>query len=178
MRAPRGRRQPSGWSFFVLSHGVLGGGLYLSETRITVSPSRSRRGSFVIAVDLGDVATLERTVRRGANPNARDASGDTVLLDVREPEMAAALIRLGADVNVRHHGDGDTPLIRAARMGLVPLVKVLLAAGANPQVAMTNGATALSEAERGGHAEVIELLRGGGAGGESATDGAPVERPR
>jgi hypothetical protein len=156
---------------FVLSHGVLGGGLYLSETRHHREPESEQARVLRYAVDLGDIATLERTVRRGANPNARDASGDTVLLDVREPEMAAALIRLGADVNVRHHGDGDTPLIRAARMGIVPLVKVLLAAGANPQAAMTNGATALSEAERGGHAEVIELLRGG-------AESAPVERPR
>ena len=31
--------------------------------------------------------------------------------------MAAALVRLGADVNVRHRDDADTPLIRAARMG-------------------------------------------------------------
>jgi ankyrin repeat protein len=101
-------------------------------------------------------------------------SGDTALLDVRDAEMARVLIELGAAVDVRHPGDDDTPLIRAARMGLTPLVQVLLAAGANVHAEMKDGTTALQEAERGEHAEVVSLLRAAGAGDA----GAPVERPR
>jgi ankyrin repeat protein len=58
-------------------------------------------------------------------------------------------------------------------MGNTPLVKVLLAAGANVRIANATGATALSEATDGGHDEIVALLRAAGA----ATDGLPVERP-
>ena len=102
-------------------------------------------------------------MRRGANPNARDSFGDAVLLDVRDAEMASALIASGPDVDVRHTGDNDTPLIRASRMGLTPLVQVLLGAGANVQAEMAGGATALSEAERGGHEDIVALLRAAAA---------------
>jgi ankyrin repeat protein len=87
--------------------------------------------------------------------------------------MASALVQLGADVNVRHPGDNDTPLIRAARMGNLALVQVLLAAGADVHAEMIGGATALSEAERGGHEDVMAALRGAAARAET-----PVERPR
>jgi ankyrin repeat protein len=86
---------------------------------------------------------------------------------------ARAFLRLGADVNVRHRGDGDTPLIRAARMGHMALVRVLLAARASVRTETTSGATALSEAIRGGHDEVVTLLRPAGADNGDV----PVERP-
>ena len=148
---------------FALSHAGLAAAFYLSETRHAREPEARQASAIRLAVQDNDVAALERAVRRGANPNARDTFGDAVLLDVREPEMAAALVRLGADVNVRHTDDGDTPLIRAARMGIVELVKVFLAAQADVNLAMSSGATALSEAIRGEHDEVVALLRAAGA---------------
>lgn len=36
-----------------------------------------------VAIQTGDVGALERAVRRGANPNARDAYGDPVLIGCR-----------------------------------------------------------------------------------------------
>jgi ankyrin repeat protein len=99
--------------------------------------------------------------------------GDAVLLDVREPAIAAALVRLGADVDARARGDGETLLIRAARIRSVELVRVLLAAHASVYAETMDGATALSEAIRGGHDEVAALLREAGAG----TEAVPVERP-
>ena len=152
---------------------LLGLGLYLSETRHSRESEAGQAHAIRTAVQDRDIAALERAVRRGANPNARDSFGDAVLLDVRDADMASALIRLGASVDVRHTGDNDTPLIRASRMGLTPLVQVLLGAGANVRAEMTGGATALSEAERGGHEDVVALLRAAGTGGD-----APVERPR
>ena len=66
----------------------------------------------------------------------------------------------------------DTPLIRAARMGNVELVRILLAAHADVHARMTSGDTALSEAMRGGHDEVVALLRAAGADAPEV----PVER--
>jgi hypothetical protein len=162
-----------GFLFFAVSHAMLGAAFYLSETRYARQSEARQASAIRSAVQDDDVAALERVVRQGANPNARDTFGDAVLLDVREPAMAAALLRLGADPNVRHRDDADTPLIRAARMGNGELVRVLLAAGADVHAAMAGGATALAEAQRGGHEDVVALLRAAAA----AAPDVPVERP-
>ena len=94
-------------------------GVLLSETRYAREPEARQASAIRSAIQDNDVAALERVIRQGANPNARDAFGDAVLLDVREPAMAAALVRLGTDVNVRDRRRRDTPLIRASRMGIV-----------------------------------------------------------
>lgn len=161
-----------GFVFFAVSHAMLGAAFYMSETRYARETEADQASAIRLAIQHGDVAELERVVRQGASPNARDTYGDAPLLDVRDPAMAAALVRLGADVDVRHREDGDTPLIRAARMGIVDLVKVFLAAKADVHAATKDGATALSEAVRGGHEEVAALLRAAGA---DAAD-TPVER--
>jgi hypothetical protein len=161
-----------GLVFFAVSHAMLGAAFYMSETRYAREPEADQASAIRLAIQHGDVAELERVVRQGANPNARDTYGDAPLLDVRDTAMAAALVRLGATVDVRHREDGDTPLIRAARMGNVELVKVFLAAKADVHAATTHGATALSEAVRGGHEDVVALLRAAGADAAST----PVER--
>ena len=94
-----------GLTFFAVSHAMLGAAFYLSETRYAREPEDRQASAIRSAIQDNDVAALERVVRQGANPNARDTFGDAVLLDVREPAMAAALVRLGADVNVRHRDD-------------------------------------------------------------------------
>lgn len=161
----------TGLSFFLVTHAMLGVAFYLSETRHAREPENTQATAIRVAVQDNDIAALERAVRRGADPNARDSFGDVALLDVRQPEIAAALIRLGADVDARHREGGDTLLIRAARMGDVALVKVLLAAHANVHIKDARGETALSEAVAAGHDEIAVLLR-------AAADSALVERPR
>jgi uncharacterized protein len=164
----------TGLSFFVATHVMLGLAFYLSETRHTREPEDRQATVIRLAVQDHDIAALERAVRRGANPNARDTFGDVVLLDVRDAAMAGALIRLGADVNAHHREGGDTLLIRAARTGDAALVKVLLDAHANVHVENALGATALDEALREGHDDVAALLRSAGA----STDGVPLEQQR
>lgn len=160
-------------AFFAVSHAMLGIAFYMSETRHAREPEDRQASAIRLALQNNDVAALERAVRRGANPNARDRDGDAVLLEVREPAMAAAFVRLGADVDTRARGDGDTLLMRGARMGNVELVRVLLAARANVHAENAAGATALSDAIRGGHDEIATLLRAAGASAE----GMLVERP-
>jgi hypothetical protein len=172
-----------GFVFFAVSHAILAAAFYLSETRYAREPDADQASAIRLAIQHGDVAELEQVVRQGANPNARDTFGDAPLLDVRDPAMAAALVRLGADVDVRHRDDLDTPLIRAARMGNVELVRVFLAAKADVHAATKDGATALSEAIRGGHEDVVALLRAAGADTagapvESSTTGVERDRPR
>lgn len=90
--------------------------------------------------------------------------------------MASALIRLGADVDVRNR-DGETPLSRAARAGNVPLVRVLLAAGADVHAAGPAGATALAEAVRAGQEEIVAMLRAADLEGVPVTAGRSAAAP-
>ena len=77
-----------GFTFFAASHAMLGAAFYLSETRYAREPEARQASAIRSAVQDNDVAALERVVRQGANPNARDTYGDAVLLDVRDPAMA------------------------------------------------------------------------------------------
>jgi hypothetical protein len=162
-----------GLTFFVVSHAMLGAAFYMSETRHARESEGDQASAIRRALDDHDMAALELAVRRGASPNARDSFGDPPLLDVRDPAMVTALVRLGANVDVRDREDNDTALIRASRSGDAALVAALIAAHANVFAQNRQGATPLSEAIANGHDQVAALLRAAGA----STDGVPLERP-
>ena len=148
--------------FFVVSHAFLTLAWYMSETRHTRETPEQQIRVLFGALDAGDEASLERAVRRGANPDARDSSGTPLLFQIDDPSKVRSLIRVGATVDIRDQL-GETPLIRAARLGHLDVVKALLAAGADAQARTALGTTALSEARRGAHADVTELLERAGA---------------
>src|SRR5262249_41270477 len=125
-----------------------------------------------------DPAVLERAVRRGANPNARDASGKTVLFSVRDPEKVRALLRLGADPNARDRETGEGPLTTFARYGDLESVKLLVEGGAAVESASMYGVTPLEAAIEAGRDDVAEYLRGRGAKEPVVTEknGTPLPR--
>ncbi|HET7218436.1 MAG TPA: ankyrin repeat domain-containing protein [Vicinamibacterales bacterium] len=145
-----------------MSHVFLTLAWYLSETRHARETPEQQVRVLLRALDVDDDSSLERAVRRGASPDARDASGVPLLLQVDDPAKVKALIRVGATVDIRDQ-TGATPLIRAARLGHLDVVQALLAAGADVHARTVSAETALSEARRGTHAEVIEVLRRAGA---------------
>lgn len=167
----------TGLAFFTVTHAGLGMAFYLSETRYARETPARQADIIRAAIQAGDLAGLELAIRRGADPNARDTFGGHPLFDVRDPAIAAALVRLGADVNTRDPEAGDTVLIRAARTGDTALVTALLAAHADVHAANHLGATALSDATRGGHDDVAALLRAAGAGADPPLEGGPTRRP-
>ena len=77
-------------------------------------------------------------------------------------EIARALIAAGADVNTTQHG-GWTALHAAALHGNLPLVRLLLDAGAGPAPKNDTGKTPADLAKTKNHKQVIALLheRGG-----------------
>ncbi len=122
----------------------------------------------VAAVEAGDSATVERLLEAGANPDARDASGDPILksaIQARSPDLVALLVAHGADVNALD-GSGNALLPEAVRRGDLTIVETLVDAGADLEaklVAYATGfvvidASALGWAASDGRNEIAEFL--------------------
>jgi hypothetical protein len=117
-------------------------------------------------------------VWRGANVNAGDDSeGVRIVIQASRrratplssaitkghPKAVEALIAAGANVNYRV---ADTPVLNlAAEKGVLSIVKALINAGAkvnaqvgSPRYRRTLGASALYEAARNGHADIVKFL--------------------
>jgi ankyrin repeat protein len=90
--------------------------------------------------DRGKVVAL--LVHAGANLNAQDQNGDSVLNEAYDTEIVRVLIENGADVNLRN-AKGETPLM--ANFDL-DAAKLLVAAGADVTLRDTTGKTALDHA--------------------------------
>ena len=75
-------------------------------------------------------------------------------------QKAELLLDHGTDIDAVDEEYRSTPLGLAARSGQQELVEFLLGRGADPTAAGADWATSLAWAEKGGHAEVVELLRG------------------
>ena len=130
--------------------------------------ARGPEGStpFMYAVLYTDAATLERLIKQGADPNKHNDAGATALMwAALDLEKTRVLVAHGADVNARSE-DGRTPLmIAAGRPGGAPIVKLLLAHGANPNPTSnpTAESSPLMEASLAGDAETMKALLDRGA---------------
>jgi hypothetical protein len=71
------------------------------------------------------------------------------------PEAVELLLSLGADTEPRYHRTGETALSSAVRQRQIPLVRALLAAGANPDAAPYGGLSARDAAARVGLADLF-----------------------
>jgi ankyrin repeat protein len=126
---------------------------------------------------------------RGADPNARDKSGQTALhaavyYDLKDQVTVRTLINHGAKVNAQAN-DGSTPLHLAAFALRAPAVEALLAAGADPNARDQLGETPLHRASvpqpfAGPEdvARTIHLLVAGGAdvGARSTNGNTPLHQ--
>lgn len=98
----------------------------------------------------GDPEIIRLLIARGLDVNATDDYHyhDTPLSDVAgraKPEAIAALLEAGSDVN--HRGVNDqTPLWRAVHNKRIEIVRMLLAAGADPTIPDIKGRTPLDVA--------------------------------
>jgi ankyrin repeat protein len=85
---------------------------------------------------LGDAALVKSLIEQGADVNAQDSAGRTVLmlaaaLDTLPVETVKTLLAHGADLNAKA-ADGKTALDFARQRGQTPIVEVLIRAGAEP----------------------------------------------
>lgn len=121
---------------------------------------------FMYAVLYMDAPTLEQLIKQGADTNRRNDAGATALMWASlDLEKTRVLVAHGAEVNARSE-DGRTPLmIAAGRPGGAPIVKLLLAQGANPNPTSNPAAESspLLEASLAGEAETMKILLDRGA---------------
>ncbi len=112
-----------------------------------------------------DFQKVNELISQGVDVNAMfDMTGDTPLTaaaDKGNTEMVRLLISKGADLEA--WSLGGTALMRAANEGRAEVVKLLIESGADVNAMTRGGESALSLAEKNGHADVVQLLRQAGA---------------
>jgi hypothetical protein len=116
------------------------------------------------AARLGDLELLQRQLKAGANPNARNEEGRTPLIEAAaggKLDAIRLLLSGGAGINLTSV-TGRTPLIEATVQGHVAAAQLLIQSGADLDVRERIG-TALEIAERTGRNDIAELLRQSGA---------------
>lgn len=105
-----------------------------------------------------DVAKL--LLEAGANPNARQANGMTVLMSAvfnGQYDVAKSLIERGADVSAS--AKGYNALCLAVERNDKDMVELLLDHGADPQARPGSGLSALERAQQRQLIELVDLLQ-------------------
>jgi len=96
------------------------------------------------AVNTGETEVAKILIESGAEVNGKLDSGKSVLHEAASSdseEIAGLLIRNGANVNATTDTDNKTPLFIAANRGNLAVVRLLLKAGANPNISLKNTPT-------------------------------------
>lgn len=112
------------------------------------------------AAEKGSVPLISELLKQGANVNAQDARGRTPVMAAtyaRQPKAVEALLRSGADVNQRDLMLNN-PFLYAGAEGMLEILKLAHAAGADPRITNRYGGTALIPAAERGHVEVVRWL--------------------
>jgi ankyrin repeat protein len=118
----------------------------ISDNPIGILNSRDETGNtgLIIAIARQDSDWTAFLINKGADPNLGGKGGDTPLITAARVGFEDAvewLVSQGAKIDLPNKM-GETPLIVAVQQRQIPIVKVLLGAGANPD--KTDSAAGLS----------------------------------
>ncbi len=118
------------------------------------------------AIASGQLASVEALLQGGADPNRPGPRGDTAVHAAAfsgKPELLRLVLEHGGDVDARNPQTGTTPLVQALLSPRADQYRVLLDAGADPDIADRNGDTPLHVAARTNNGSAILALLGKGA---------------
>ncbi|MDG3497417.1 MULTISPECIES: ankyrin repeat domain-containing protein [Pseudanabaena] len=122
------------------------------------------------AVMSGDLASAKVALLRGANPNAKDKYGATVLVIASSKsylDIVQLLLEHNADINGRDPFERNyyylTPLMAAVEEHHIEMIKLFLSKGAKVNDAPDEGVAALDIAIEKNHADVVKILLQAGA---------------
>jgi hypothetical protein len=128
----------------------------------------------IMAARLDDLDMARELLEAGADVNqVARGEGNALIVasQMGNVEMARMFVQAGADVNAIVPSD-ETPLINAARTNRIEVARYLINHGADVNLAVrapivdgNEMRSPLQMARRGGHAEMIDLLRQAGARG-------------
>ena len=114
----------------------------------------------------GDVETVRKLLKQGANPNSAQGDGMTALhwaAERGDSNLADLLLRAHASLKAVTRIGNYTPLHIAGKAGSAPVIRALLKGGSDANAATTSGATALHFAAASGNAEAVSALLDHGA---------------
>jgi ankyrin repeat protein len=114
----------------------------------------------IAAAEKGNVSLVLDLLKQGAKVNSQDALGRTPVMAAtyaRQAKAVAELLKAGADVN-RRDQLLNNPFLYAGAEGMLDILKLAHAAGADPRITNRYGGTALIPAAERGHVEVVAWL--------------------
>jgi ankyrin repeat protein len=119
------------------------------------------RTPLMLAIQDGDLPTVQALLSHGANVNATDNDGWTPLMSAAEyghlPIIQVLLSAPGIDIDAKQ-SDGTTALIFAAFRGKDDVAKALIHKGANVNATDNDGWTPLMSAAQKGHLATVQIL--------------------
>ncbi len=125
----------------------------------------------------GEVGLARRLLRSGAKVNTCDGYGTPLIAACKhgDPALVKKLLKRTSKalLDFRPSG-GHTAMTAAIEAGRLPIVKLLLRKGANPNLRSLSGMTPLHHAARHGHTEMAKLLFKHGATQVWTEAGMPV----
>ncbi len=128
-----------------------------AETADLLRKHGGKHGTIQGAVDGGDVEAVKEFLAAGADANAEDFNGNSLLFYASTTKVAELLISKGASINATNNG--FTPLHWAADRGHEEVAALLIEKGLNVNAKDENrGRTPLHFSAHEGHIEVTDLL--------------------
>lgn len=130
---------------------------------------RLGRSALFFATENGNVEVVRALLKKGANANLATRGGGTALVTATASPNGDSVIKLlleaGAKVDAGKPSQKakDDALLMAAYYGNAESVKLLLAAGADPNAHDERPKSAIQYAATKGHADVMEILKQAGA---------------
>jgi len=112
------------------------------------------------AAEVGDITTVQRLLKAGANLNGRDAQGRTPIMAAthgNQVETVRTLLEAGADINLQDNRK-DNPFLYAGAEGLLEILRLAIESKADTHLTNRFGGTALIPAAERGHVEIVKEL--------------------